>query len=77
MNSEDHTIVKHTAVGMCCAIGTMVVLSGCAYFISPDIKRGDQQLAAGKWEEASLAYKQALKDDPFNPTLQSKYLMAL
>ncbi|MEQ1793982.1 MAG: secretin N-terminal domain-containing protein [Nitrospira sp.] len=68
--------MKHTAVGMCCAIGTMVVLSGCAYFSSPDIKRGDQQLAAGKWEEASLAYKQALKDDPFNPTLQSKYIMA-
>ncbi len=54
----------------------LVLLAGCAYFDSPDIKRGDQHLAAGNWEEASLAYKQALKDDPFNPTLQSKYTMA-
>ncbi|MGH7216386.1 MAG: secretin N-terminal domain-containing protein [Nitrospiraceae bacterium] len=61
---------------MWCAIGAMAFLAGCAYFNSPDIKRGDQQLAAGNWEEASFAYKQALKDDPFNPTLQSKYAMA-
>ena len=63
-------------VGMWYAIGAMVLLAGCAYFISPDIKRGDQHLAAGNWEEASLAYKQALKDDPFEPTLQGKYTMA-
>ncbi|BCA54077.1 putative General secretion pathway protein D [Nitrospira sp. KM1] len=37
---------------------------------------GDQHLAAGKWEEAVLAYRQALKDDPFNPSLQDKYAMA-
>ena len=54
----------------------LVLLAGCAYFSSPDIKRGDQHLAAGNWEEASLAYKQALKEDPFNPTLQGKYSMA-
>ena len=54
----------------------MGFLAGCAYFISPDIKRGDQHLAAGNWEEASLAYKQALKDDPFDLKLQSKYTMA-
>jgi len=54
----------------------MAFLVGCAYFVSPDIKRGDQHLAAGNWEEASLAYKQALKDDPFDPKLQSKYTMA-
>ena len=54
----------------------LVLLAGCAYFNSPDIKRGDQHLAAGNWEEATLAYKQALKDDPFNPTLQSKFTMA-
>jgi len=54
----------------------LVLLAGCAYFNSPDVKRGDQQLAAGNWEEASLAFKQALKDDPFNLTLQSKYTMA-
>ena len=55
---------------------TLVLLAGCAYFNSPDIKRGDQHLAAGNWEEASLAYKQALKEDPFNSTLQGKYTMA-
>ncbi len=54
----------------------VALLAGCAYFNSSDIKRGDQYLAAGNWEEASLAYKQALKDDPFEPTLQGKYIMA-
>ena len=76
MNSQGNNIVRPPAVGMWCAIGTMALLAGCAYFNSPDIKRGDQHLAAGNWEEASLAYKQALKTDPFNPTLQSKYTMA-
>jgi len=76
MNSLDNNIVRHTAVGMWCAIVAMAFLAGCAYFNSPDIKRGDQLLAAGNWEEASLAYKQALKDDPFNSTLQGKYTMA-
>ena len=76
MNSQGSDIVRHTAVGLWCAIGAMTFLAGCAYFSSPDVKRGDQQLAAGNWEEASLAYKQALKDDLFNPTLQGKYTMA-
>ena len=55
---------------------TVFLVAGCAYFGSPDVKRGDQHLAAGKWEEATLAYRQALKDDPFNPALLSKYSMA-
>ena len=58
------------------SFGALALIAGCAYFNSPDIKRGDQHLAAGNWEEASLAYKQALKEDPFNSTLQSKYTMA-
>ncbi|MEK9140310.1 MAG: hypothetical protein AAB308_04580, partial [Nitrospirota bacterium] len=33
-------------------------------------------MAAERWEEASLAYKQALKDDPFEPSLQGKYALA-
>jgi len=57
-------------------LGAFVFIAGCAYFGSSDVKRGDEFLAAGNWEEASLAYKQALKDDPFNPTLQSKYAMS-
>ncbi len=76
MNRLGPNIVKQTAVKIGFAIGTMAFLAGCAYFNSPDIKRGDQHLAAGKWEEASLAYKHALKEDPFNPTLQGKYTMA-
>ena len=57
-------------------LGVLVWVVGCAYFGDSEVKRGDQFLAAGNWEEASLAYKQALKDDPFNPTLQSKYAMS-
>ena len=68
--------VRRTAVKVWLAVGAMAFLAGCAYFNAPDIKRGDQQLAAGNWAEASLAFKQALKEDPFNPTLQSKYAMA-
>ncbi|MBL8074349.1 MAG: hypothetical protein JNL29_08255 [Nitrospira sp.] len=51
-------------------------LVGCSLFISPEAKRGDQHLASEQWEEASLAYKQALKDDPFNAALQGKYALA-
>lgn len=51
-------------------------VTGCALLGSPDAKRGDQHLAAGHWEEARLAYKQALKDDPFDSSLQSKYVLA-
>lgn len=51
-------------------------ISGCALLVSPDVKRGDQHMAAERWEEAILAYKQALKDDPFDPSLQGKYALA-
>ena len=54
----------------------VLLLSGCSLFVSPELKRGDQHLAEERWEAASLAYKQALKDDPFNSTLQSKYALA-
>jgi general secretion pathway protein D len=40
------------------------------------MRRGDHHFAAGNWEDALLAYKQALKDDPFDPSLQNKYAMA-
>jgi general secretion pathway protein D len=51
-------------------------LTGCSLFVSPDVMRGDQHLAEERWEEASLAFKQALKDDPFNASLQGKYALA-
>ncbi|MDH4079422.1 MAG: hypothetical protein OEU68_06360 [Nitrospira sp.] len=54
----------------------ILLLTGCSLFVSPEVNRGDQYLAEEQWEAASLAYKQALKEDPFNPTLQSKYALA-
>lgn len=76
MNILGNNAVRQRAVGLWPVIGAMAFLAGCAYFNAPDIKRGDQHLAAGNWEEASLAYKHALKDDPFNSTLLSKYTLA-
>ncbi len=76
MNNLGNKLVRQTAVRIGFAIGAMALLYGCAYLNAPDITRGDQHLAAGNWAEASLAYKQALKEDPFNPTLQNKYTMA-
>lgn len=70
------TAHRYKVASFAVSLPIIAILAGCAYFGSPDIKRGDQQLAAGNWEEASLAYKQALKDDPFNVPLQSKYAMA-
>lgn len=57
-----------------CAAGTF--LAACSMFASADAKRGDQHLAAGNWEEASQAYKQALKGDPFDASLQTKYALS-
>ncbi len=57
-------------------VGALTLLAGCANFSSNDVKRGDQHLAAGKWEEASLAYRQALKEAPFDTALQEKYALA-
>lgn len=54
----------------------ILLQTGCSLFGSPEVNRGDQHLAEEHWEAASLAYKQALKEDPFNSTLQSKYALA-
>ncbi len=51
-------------------------LAGCMLLVSPDVKHGDQHMSAQRWEEASRAYRLALKDDPFNASLQSKYALA-
>src|SRR5690349_10530229 len=53
-----------------------IQFGGCAYFESNDVKRGDQHLAAGKWEEATIAYRQALKEAPFDASLQEKFNLA-
>jgi general secretion pathway protein D len=54
----------------------LLTFAGCALFVSSDAKRGDQHLASGNYEEAVLAYKEALKGDPFDPSLQDKYTLA-
>ena len=64
--------VVMTTIGLAWCLG----LAACGTFTSPDVKRGDQHLAAGNWEEASVAFRQALKDDPFEPSLQNKYRVA-
>ena len=62
---------------VCGVLGFGVLwITGCSLLVSTDVKRGDQHLASERWEEASLAYKQALKDDPFNAALQGKYVLA-
>ena len=74
VETKDHwccRVLISTAVVMC-----GLLITGCGTFVSPDVKRGDQHLAAGNWEEASVAYRQALKDDPFEPSLQNKYSVA-
>src|SRR5690242_1621636 len=58
------------------AFASIMLIAGCAAFDSNDVKRGDQHLAAGKWEEASMAYRQALKEAPFDVSLMEKYNLA-
>ena len=50
----------------------MALLAGCALFGSADSRLGDRFMDEGNWEGALAAYQRALKDDPFNPTLQAK-----
>lgn len=64
------------AISLLVGLIASVLLSSCTLLLSSDAKRGDYHLAEGNWEEALLAYKQALKDDPFDPGLQGKYSLA-
>lgn len=54
----------------------MLTLFGCASLTAVDPRRGDQFMASGSWEEAMTAYQLALKDDPFNASLQHKFELA-
>ena len=75
-----HIDIKHYARrrGLVAPAGLAwcLALAACGTFTSADVKRGDQHFAAGNWEEATVAYRQALKDEPFEPTLQNKYAVA-
>ncbi|HET7910050.1 MAG TPA: secretin N-terminal domain-containing protein [Nitrospira sp.] len=68
-----HCSVRQTSLLLVLCVS---FIHGCAYFESNDIKRGDQHLAAGKWEEATVAYRQALKEAPFDVALQEKFNLA-
>ena len=54
----------------------LLTLFGCASLATVDPRRGDQFMASGSWEEAMTAYQLALKEDPFNPSLQHKFELA-
>ena len=73
----DHMFCRYGRVAVALTIfASSLALTACGTLNSADVKRGDQHLAAGNWEEASVAYRQALKDDPFEPSLQNKYRVA-
>ena len=54
----------------------VALLTGCSLLMSADARRGDQHVEEGNWEEAVLAYQQAIKLDPFDLPLQSKLALA-
>ena len=82
MSEETHTVAHqlktrhHNRTIEIIQVLGILGMSSCALLVSPDVKRGDQHLAAERWEEAIVAYKQALKEDPFDPSLQGKYVLA-
>jgi len=57
--------------GLCFVIAA-ALLAGCASFYAPDTTLADRLMQEGNWEGAMAAYQEALKDDPFSPTIQAK-----
>ena len=57
--------------GLCFLIAA-VLLAGCFSYYVPDTTLADRLMQEGNWEAAMAAYQEALKDDPFNPTIQAK-----
>ena len=51
-------------------------LTACSILGSVHDRRGDQYVRDGEWEEAVLAYQEALQEDPFNDSIQNKLEMA-
>ncbi len=48
----------------------------CSLLGSVQVQRGDQHTKEGEWEEAVIAYQEALQEDPFNEKIQGKLEMA-
>ena len=54
----------------------IVLLASCSILGSVQDRRGDQHTRNEEWEEAVLAYQEALQEDPFNEEIQHKLEMA-
>jgi general secretion pathway protein D len=54
------------------ALAVVALLAGCFSFYVPDTTLADRLMQDGNWEQAMAAYQDALKEDPFNPTIQAK-----
>ena len=54
----------------------LVLLTACSTLWSPHIQRGDQFVREENWEEALLAYQEALKENPFDDQLLGKVFLA-
>ena len=54
-------------------LGVFTLLA-CAHHQERDL--AEQLLAEGRWDEAVVAYRKALKHDPFNTTLQQHFNQA-
>src|SRR5207244_1271575 len=48
------------------------LLARCFSYYGRDTTRANRLMQEGNWEAAMAAYQEALKDDPFNPTIQAK-----
>lgn len=53
-------------LGLC--IGLSLLLSSCS---SPLVRKGDRFASVGQWDQAVASYREALKKDHFNPSLQT------
>src|SRR5213593_2804327 len=54
------------------ALAVLALLAGCFSFYVPDTTLADRLMQEGNWEAAMAAYQDALKDDPFNSSIQAK-----
>lgn len=53
----------------CTLLLAVIALSGCA---ASNVRQGDRFAQAGQWEEAVAAYRQAVKDDPYDQEIQRR-----
>ncbi len=54
----------------------VALVAGCSSIVTSEMRQGDQRVAEGNWQEAMSAYQRALREDPFDPSLNQKYQFA-